>query len=316
MVQECINLDGINFVDGLFGSYDENINLLQERYCVNIVVRGGKLKIFGEEKGVFLAKKAVEYILTSLKRGEILTKQNVEYILNCNGGEQLSLPADSFKEQICVNFKNKPILTKTLAQKIYLNLIEKNTITFAVGPAGTGKTYIAVAKAINAFKNKLVDKIILTRPVVEAGENLGFLPGDFQSKIDPYLRPLYDIIEQIIGIDSFNKYLERRKIEIVPLAYMRGRTLGESFIILDEAQNTTFTQMKMFLTRFGSGSKMVVTGDVTQIDLADRSKSGLLDAINVLNGVESIAIINFENKDIVRHEIVQKIIRAYESSSK
>lgn len=316
MVQEYINLDGINFVDGLFGSYDENINLLQKRYCVNIVVRSGKLKIFGEEDGVLLAKKAVEYILMSLKRGEILTKQNIEYILNCNDSEQLLLHTDSFKEQICVNFKNKPIYTKTLAQKIYLNLIEKNTITFAVGPAGTGKTYIAVAKAIYAFKNKLVDRIILTRPVVEAGENLGFLPGDFQSKIDPYLRPLYDIIEQIIGIDSFNKYLERRKIEIVPLAYMRGRTLGESFIILDEAQNTTLTQMKMFLTRFGSGSKMVVTGDVTQIDLADKSRSGLLDAIRVLDGVESIAIINFENKDIVRHEIVQKIIKAYESSSK
>lgn len=311
-MEEIISLSNVNFVRDLFGSYDENINFLKKKCFVDIVVRDDKLKITGEEKNVYVAKNVIEYILKSLGKGDILNKQNIDFILECVESGRSFVLSENFKEQICLNFKNKPIFTKTFTQKEYSDLIENSAITFGVGPAGTGKTYIAVAKAVSCFKEKQIDKIVLTRPVVEAGERLGFLPGDLQSKIDPYLRPLYDIMEEIIGMDHLSKYIERKKIEIVPLAYMRGRTLSKSFIILDEAQNTTKTQMKMFLTRLGNGSKMVITGDLTQVDLLNKKESGLLDATTVLKNIEEIAICNFSEKDIVRHELVRKILKAYE----
>lgn len=311
-MEEIISLNNVNFVRDLFGSYDENINFLKKKCFVDIVVRDDKLKITGEEKNVYVAKNVIEYILKSLEKGDILNKQNIDFILECVESGRFFVLSENFKKQICLNFKNKPIFTKTFTQKEYSDLIENFAITFGVGPAGTGKTYIAVAKAVSCFKEKQIDKIVLTRPVVEAGERLGFLPGDLQSKIDPYLRPLYDIMEEIIGIDHLSRYIERKKIEIVPLAYMRGRTLSKSFIILDEAQNTTKTQMKMFLTRLGNGSKMVITGDLTQVDLLNKKESGLLDATTVLKNIEEIAICNFSEKDIVRHELVRKILKAYE----
>ena len=311
-MEEIISLSNVNFVRDLFGSYDENINFLKKKCFVDIVVRDDKLKITGEEKNVYVAKNVIEYILKSLEKGDILNKQNIDFILECVESGRFFVLSENFKEQICLNFKNKPIFTKTFTQKEYSDLIENSAITFGVGPAGTGKTYIAVAKAVSCFKEKQIDKIVLTRPVVEAGERLGFLPGDLQSKIDPYLRPLYDIMEEIIGMDHLSRYIERKKIEIVPLAYMRGRTLSKSFIILDEAQNTTKTQMKMFLTRLGNGSKMVITGDLAQVDLLNKKESGLLDATTVLKNIEEIAICNFSEKDIVRHELVRKILKAYE----
>ena len=311
-MEEIISLNNINSVRDLFGSYDENINFLKKKCFVDIVVREDKLKITGEERNVYVAKSVIEYILKSLEKGDILNKQNIDFILECVENGRSFVLSENFKEQICLNFKNKPIFTKTFAQKEYCDLIENFAITFGVGPAGTGKTYIAVAKAVSCFKEKQIDKIVLTRPVVEAGERLGFLPGDLQSKIDPYLRPLYDIMEEIIGMDHLSRYIERKKIEIVPLAYMRGRTLSRSFIILDEAQNTTKTQMKMFLTRLGNGSKMVITGDLTQVDLLNKNESGLLDATTVLKDIKEIAICNFSRKDIVRHELVGKILKAYE----
>lgn len=312
-MEDLIDLSNFKFVKELFGDYDENINFLKKECFVDVVIRQDKLKILGEENNVFIAKKVIEYILKSLKEGKEITKKNIEFVLDCVKNGKANLISNSFKEQICITFKKKPIFTKTNTQNIYSKAIENNTITFGVGIAGTGKTYIAVAKAVAAFKLKDVEKIVLTRPVVEAGESLGFLPGDFQSKIDPYLRPLYDIIEEIIGVENLNKYLERKKIEIVPLAYMRGRTLSNSFIILDEAQNTTATQMKMFLTRLGNGSKMVITGDITQVDLKDGVNSGLKKAINILDDVKDIGIVNFNESDVVRHELVQKIIEAYKS---
>ena len=311
-MEEIISLNNVSSIGDLFGSYDENINFLKKKCFVNIVVREDKLKITGEEKNVYVVKNVIEYILKNLEKGDVVSKQNIDFILECVENGKSFVLFENFREQICLNFKNKPIFTKTFTQKEYCSLIEDFVITFGIGPAGTGKTYIAVAKAVSYFKEKQVDKIVLTRPVVEAGERLGFLPGDLQSKIDPYLRPLYDIMEEIIGMEHLSKYIERKKIEIVPLAYMRGRTLSKSFIILDEAQNTTKTQMKMFLTRLGNSSKMVITGDITQIDLLNKKESGLLDAITILKDVKEIATCNFSRKDIVRHELVRKIIKAYE----
>ena len=312
-MEEIINLDNEKRIDCLFGNYDENIVLLQKKCCVSFVLRENKLKISGDENNVRIAKNVVEHILKSLSKGEVLTKQNIEFIIE-NIKENKNMLIDSFKDKVCTDFKNRLIYTKTFTQKLYSNAIDENTITFGVGMAGTGKTYIAVAKAVNYLKEKIIERIVITRPVVEAGESLGFLPGDLQTKIDPYLRPIYDVMEEIIGLEKLNKYLERKKIEIVPLAYMRGRTLSGSFIILDEAQNTTSIQMKMFLTRLGNKSKMVVTGDVTQIDLVDEKKSGLLKAITILQNIENIVIVNFSRKDVVRHELVQKIVKAYENS--
>lgn len=313
-MEKVIALDYVKHLDYLFGNYDENIKLLEKKCFVKIVVRNGKLKLTGEEENLNFAGKAITRLLKLLNENKILiNQQNIEFVLESLKKENLDFNLKDYNTQICLNFKKKPILAKTLTQKQYSNFVDENSITFAIGIAGTGKTYIAVAKAVCAFKQKAVEKIVLTRPVVEAGERLGFLPGDFQSKIDPYLRPLYDVIEEIVGAENLNKYLERKKIEILPLAYMRGRTLTNSFIILDEAQNTTSTQMKMFLTRLGSGSKMVVTGDVTQIDLKNKEESGLLKAVEILKNIEDIAIVSFSKKDVVRHKLVQQIIKAYEN---
>ena len=312
MFEQSINVDRMEQAVSLFGSFDENVRLIEEHCQVDIVTRGADLKVAGEPENVAKAVRAIQGLLQLINRGEQLNEQNVRYVLMLvdeDGEEQLpQLTGDS----ICITSKGRPVKPKTLGQKKYIEAIRNNTVVLGIGPAGTGKTYLAVAMAVNAFRAKEVNRIILTRPAVEAGEKLGFLPGDLQSKVDPYLRPLYDALFDMLGTETYNKYLERGNIEIAPLAYMRGRTLDDSFIILDEAQNTTPEQMKMFLTRLGFNSKMVVTGDVTQIDLPDGHKSGLREASRVLKGVEDIAICQFSEKDVVRHQLVQRIIQAYE----
>lgn len=312
MYEQIISVDRMEQAVSLFGNFDENIKLLESHYGVKVVSRGSEIKITGEAESVSKAVKAVNGLLLLINRGEALTEQNVRYVISLadDGDEDklISLSGDC----ICITSKGKPVKPKTLGQKKYVDSIRNNTITLGAGPAGTGKTYLAVAMAVKAFRAKEVNRIILTRPAVEAGEKLGFLPGDLQQKVDPYLRPLYDALFDMLGAESFQKYQERGSIEVAPLAYMRGRTLDDSFIILDEAQNTTREQMKMFLTRLGFGSKIVVTGDVTQIDLPDGKKSGLVDAMRVLKNIDGIAINIFTEKDVVRHKLVQDIIKAYE----
>lgn len=296
----------------LFGSFDSNVRILEQEFGVTVLARGTDIKVSGEPESVSYAVKAVNGLLQLLSRGEQLNEQNVRYVLMLvkEGAEDAirQLSGDS----ICITSKGKPVRPKTLGQKAYVEAIRKNTVTLGIGPAGTGKTYLAVAMAVKAFRAKEVNRIILTRPAVEAGERLGFLPGDLQSKVDPYLRPLYDALFDMLGSETYQRYLERGDIEIAPLAYMRGRTLDDSFIILDEAQNTTPEQMKMFLTRLGFQSRMVVTGDVTQIDLPDGKMSGLKQVMKVLKGVEDVAICQFSHKDVVRHQLVQRIIAAYD----
>lgn len=296
----------------LFGSFDENILLIQKSFGVDVISRGSDIKVSGDAENVAKAVRAINGLLMLLNRGETLNEQNVRYVISLvddgNEDKLSSMSADC----ICITSKGKPVKPKTLGQKKYVESIKENTIVIGVGPAGTGKTYLAVAMAVNAFRAKEVNRIILTRPAVEAGEKLGFLPGDLQSKVDPYLRPLYDALFDMLGAENFNKYLERGNIEVAPLAYMRGRTLDDSFIILDEAQNTTPEQMKMFLTRMGFNSKVVVTGDVTQIDLPDGKRSGLVEVTKILKNMEQIDVIRFTGKDVVRHKLVQDIIRAYE----
>ena len=285
---------------------------MESHYEVKVISRGSEIKITGEAESVSKAVKAVNGLLLLINKGEALTEQNVRYVISlADDGDEDKLTTLS-GDCICITSKGKPVKPKTLGQKKYVDYIRNNTITLGAGPAGTGKTYLAVAMAVKAFRAKEVNRIILTRPAVEAGEKLGFLPGDLQQKVDPYLRPLYDALFDMLGAESFQKYQERGSIEVAPLAYMRGRTLDDSFIILDEAQNTTREQMKMFLTRLGFGSKIVVTGDVTQIDLPDGKKSGLVDAMRVLKNVDDIAINIFTEKDVVRHKLVQDIIKAYE----
>lgn len=312
MYEQIISVDRMEQAVSLFGNFDENIKLLESHYGVKVVSRGSEIKITGEAESVSKAVKAVNGLLLLINRGEALTEQNVRYVISLaddgNEDKLISLSGDC----ICITSKGKPVKPKTLGQKKYVDSIRNNTITLGAGPAGTGKTYLAVAMAVKAFRAKEVNRIILTRPAVEAGEKLGFLPGDLQQKVDPYLRPLYDALFDMLGAESFQKYQERGSIEVAPLAYMRGRTLDDSFIILDEAQNTTREQMKMFLTRLGFGSKIVVTGDVTQIDLPDGKKSGLVDAMRVLKNTDGIAINIFTEKDVVRHKLVQDIIKAYE----
>lgn len=312
MTEQIINIDRMEEAISLFGSFDQNVRLIEQHFKVDIVNRDTALKITGDPEAVSKAARAVEGLLQLITKGEQLTEQNVRYVLTLvdeDAEEKLpQLTADS----ICVTAKGKPLKAKTLGQKQYTDAISNHTVVLGVGPAGTGKTYLAVAMAVSAYRAKLVDRIILTRPAVEAGEKLGFLPGDLQAKIDPYLRPLYDALFDMLGSENYQKYMERGDIEIAPLAYMRGRTLDDSFIILDEAQNTTPEQMKMFLTRLGFRSKMVVTGDITQIDLPDGKRSGLKEAMRVLEGVEDVAICRFSEKDVVRHELVQRIIAAYE----
>ena len=295
----------------LFGSFDENIKLIEREFGVRITCRDSELKIEGDVANAAKARTVIESLLQFLSRGEALSEQNIRYCISLvkEGSEEKieELAGDC----ICITSKGKPIKPKTIGQKRYCNLIAKNTITIGVGPAGTGKTYLAVAMAVTAFRSKQVNRIILTRPAVEAGEKLGFLPGDLQSKVDPYLRPLYDALFDMLGAETYQKYVERGNIEVAPLAYMRGRTLDDSFIILDEAQNTTREQMKMFLTRLGFNSKMVITGDITQIDLPNGAKSGLKDCMKILRNIEGIGQCAFDEKDVVRHRLVQDIIRAY-----
>lgn len=312
MFEQRINFDRMEQAVALFGSFDENIKLIENEYAVSIIGRGAEIKISGEPEDVGKAVRAIESLLTLINRGEALSEQNVHYCISLvnEGNEDKieSLAGDC----ICITSKGKPVKPKTLGQKHYCTAIKSHTITIGVGPAGTGKTYLAVAMAVTAFRAQEVNRIILTRPAVEAGEKLGFLPGDLQQKVDPYLRPLYDALFDMLGAETYQKYVERGNIEVAPLAYMRGRTLDDSFIILDEAQNTTPEQMKMFLTRLGFGSKMVITGDITQIDLPDGRKSGLKDVLRILKDIDDIAQIRFNEKDVVRHRLVQDIIRAYE----
>ena len=278
--------------------------------------RGSQIKFTGEPEQVAAAARAVDAMLTLLENHTPLEEQTVRYCISLAGAGEERRVRELTQDFVAVTAKGRPVRPKTLGQREYLQAIKQNAITFGVGPAGTGKTYLAVAMAVKAFKSKEVSRIILTRPAVEAGEKLGFLPGDLQNKVDPYLRPLYDGLFDMLGAESFQKLLEKQTIEVAPLAYMRGRTLDDAFIILDEAQNTSREQMKMFLTRMGTGSKVVVTGDVTQIDLPDRSRSGLLDALNVLKNVEGIARVYFTEKDVVRHRLVQEIVKAYDRAAR
>ena len=312
MFEQIINVDRMEQAVSLFGSFDENIRQIEREFSVSVVSRGSELKVTGEEpENVQKGVRAVNGLLTLINRGEALSDQNVRYVLSLvNDGNEDKLEQMA-ADCVCITSKGKPVKPKTLGQKKYIETIKKNTITLGVGPAGTGKTYLAVAMAVTAFRAKEINRIILTRPAVEAGEKLGFLPGDLQSKVDPYLRPLYDALFDMLGAENFQKHQERGDIEVAPLAYMRGRTLDDSFIILDEAQNTTTEQMKMFLTRLGN-SKMVVTGDITQIDLPDGKRSGLKEAIKVLKNIEDIGVVRFNEKDVVRHRLVQDIIKAYE----
>ena len=312
MFEQRINIDRMEQAVALFGSFDENIKLIENEYTVNVVGRGSEIKVSGEPENVAKAVRVIESLLTLINRGEVLSEQNIRYciaLVNEGTEEKIETLAG---DCICVTSKGKPVKPKTLGQKKYCNAIKENTITIGVGPAGTGKTYLAVALAVTAFRAQQVNRIILTRPAVEAGEKLGFLPGDLQQKVDPYLRPLYDALFDMLGAETYQRYVERGNIEVAPLAYMRGRTLDDSFTILDEAQNTTPEQMKMFLTRLGFGSKMVITGDVTQIDLPDGRHSGLKEAIKILRNVDDIAQVTFNEKDVVRHRLVQDIIKAYE----
>ncbi|MPM69439.1 PhoH-like protein [bioreactor metagenome] len=314
MFEQIINVDRMEHTVSLFGNFDENVKMIEKEFDVTVVSRGTDLKVTGEAENVSKAARAINGILLLINKGENITEQNIRYVISLvNDGSEDKLSAMS-ADCICISSKGKPIKPKTLGQKKYVEMIRQNTIILGVGPAGTGKTYLAVAMAVSAFRAKEVNRIILTRPAVEAGEKLGFLPGDLQQKVDPYLRPLYDALFDMLGSENFQKYHERGNIEVAPLAYMRGRTLDESFIILDEAQNTTKEQMKMFLTRLGFNSKMVVTGDITQIDLPDGKKSGLVEAVRILKNVSDIETVRFNEKDVVRHRLVQDIIKAYEKN--
>ena len=312
MAEKCIELDSVEIAAAVFGNCDRNIRLLEKEFSVTAVCRGTQLRISGEPANVAAANRAVEGMLLLIENRTPLEDQTVHYCISLAHDGAEKRVKELTEDFVTVTVKGRPIRPKTLGQKEYLSAIRSNAITFGVGPAGTGKTYLAVAMAVKAFKAKEVSRIILTRPAVEAGERLGFLPGDLQSKVDPYLRPLYDALFEMLGPESYAKYVERGNIEVAPLAYMRGRTLDDSFIILDEAQNTSREQMKMFLTRLGFGSRIVITGDVTQIDLPGEKVSGLKEAMRILRDVEDIAICRLTGSDVVRHVIVQRIIKAYE----
>ena len=313
MIEKSVSVDRMEHVINVFGSFDENLKLIEDELGVHITDRDSELKICGEAENVLYAEKTVEGLLNLAAKGENIDAQTVRYILSLVRDGQENRIGELTRDVICVTAKGRPIKAKTLGQKKYIEAIMNHTVTLGIGPAGTGKTYLAVAAAVCAFREKTVNRIILTRPAVEAGERLGFLPGDLQSKVDPYLRPLYDALFDMLGAETYNKYLERGNIEVAPLAYMRGRTLDDSFIILDEAQNTSREQMKMFLTRLGFGSKIVITGDVTQIDLPADKTSGLKEAMRVLDGVEDVAVCTLTGADVVRHVLVQRIIAAYEA---
>lgn len=315
MAEQSIGIDRIDHITGLFGNFDENIIAIEKEFNVQILNRGTDLKVSGEPEDVDKAAKTIDGLIKAMNRGETINSQNLSYLMTLveEGNE------DKFEKLsgcVCITSHGKPVKPKTIGQKNYVEAIKDNTIVFGIGPAGTGKTYLAVAMAVSAFRNKEINRIVLTRPAVEAGEKLGFLPGDLQNKVDPYLRPLYDALYDMLGSESFQRFQERQSIEVAPLAYMRGRTLDDSFIILDEAQNTTPEQMKMFLTRLGFNSKAVITGDITQIDLPYGKRSGLIEASKILKNIEDISINYFTERDVVRHKLVQKIIKAYEKYEK
>ena len=312
-MEKIISIQNTEQAAAFFGSFDSNIKKLEIAYNVTITQHGNTIKIVGDDAGVSRCARAADELLEIINHGDVLNDQNIDYtisIVDDDTGQSMKSIIDA--DCVCITAKGQPIKPKTHGQKKYLDAIKNNTITIGVGPAGTGKTYLAVSTAVAAYREKLISRIILTRPAVEAGEKLGFLPGDLQQKIDPYLRPLYDALFDMLGPETFARCQERGDIEVAPLAYMRGRTLDDSFIILDEAQTTTGEQMKMFLTRLGNRSKIIVNGDITQIDLPDGKKSGLKEAVSVLKNVDDIAIIRFNESDVVRHRLVQKIIKAYE----
>ena len=315
-MDRIIAADRVEDILSVFGSFDQNIHIIEKECNVHVTDREEELKISGEPENVVSAEKAVQHLLRLAARGENIDEQKVRYILTMIRGGRENEIGELSGDVVCITAKGRPVKPKTLGQKNYVRAIAEHTVTLGIGPAGTGKTYLAVAAAVAAFREKSVNRIILTRPAVEAGERLGFLPGDLQSKVDPYLRPLYDALFDMLGPETYNNYLEKGNIEVAPLAYMRGRTLDDSFIILDEAQNTSREQMKMFLTRLGFNSKMVITGDVTQIDLPADKTSGLKEAMRVLEGVDDIAICRFTGADVVRHALVQQIIEAYEKYEK
>lgn len=312
MIEQTVSVERLEQLVALFGSFDKNIKDIEARCGVSIVYRDSDIKISGDAERVYEATQVINGLLAMLARGEAITDQSLHYVIDLvreGKGEDLIAMSD---DVLCITAKGRPLKAKTLGQTQYIETLRKNTVTFCIGPAGTGKTYLAVAMAVRAFRTHQVNRIILTRPAVEAGEKLGFLPGDLQNKVDPYLRPLYDALFDMMGAESFQRYMERGNIEVAPLAYMRGRTLDDSFIILDEAQNTTSGQMKMLLTRFGSNSRVVITGDVTQIDLPDPKLSGLVEAVKVLRDVPDIGIVRLTGKDVIRHRLIQDIVKAYD----
>ena len=316
MFEQTVDIERIEQIINLFGNFDENIKRIEKKYRVSITSHGSQIRVRGDVTDVMNAVRTIEGLLVMINKGEQITDQSIDYVSGLvEDGEYDRITAVTDADCICITSKGRPVKPKTIGQRQYAEAIKKNTITIGVGPAGTGKTYLAVASAVSAFRAKTVNRIILTRPAVEAGEKLGFLPGDLQQKVDPYLRPLYDALFDMLGAENFQKCQERGDIEVAPLAYMRGRTLDDSFIILDEAQNTTNEQMKMFLTRLGFNSKAVVTGDITQIDLPDGKRSGLKDAVRVLKSVDDIAIHYLTGRDVVRHRLVREIIKAYERSA-
>lgn len=312
LAEQIVTIENAELVPPLFGSFDANMKLLENEYGVNIICRGNELKVTGDAEQVSKTAATLDSLVTLLKHGDQLNEQNIRYTMSLVKEGKQSRIVELTDSCIAITTKGRPVKAKTLGQKKYVDAIQKNTVAFGIGPAGTGKTYLAVAMAVRAFKAHEVDRIILTRPAVEAGEKLGFLPGDLQNKVDPYLRPLYDALFEMLGAEVFQRCLERGTIEVAPLAYMRGRTLDDSFIILDEAQNTTHEQMKMFLTRLGMNSKAVITGDITQIDLTDRKTSGLLEATKILKGIEDLEVVMLSDRDVVRHKMVQRIVQAYE----
>lgn len=312
LAEKIIEFESIEHAMNLFGNYDENMRIIEDAYNVKAVIRGDEIRITGPGEGVDKAEEVIKRLIEISINGDLITKQSVSYLIQMADEDQLNKASDCMSEHVCMTARGKLIKSKTHGQKQYIKAMRENTIVFGIGPAGTGKTFLAVAMAVTAFKEKQVNRIIITRPAVEAGEKLGFLPGDLQNKVDPYLRPLYDALYEIMGAETYQKYLEKGMIEVAPLAYMRGRTLDDSFIILDEAQNTTPEQMKMFLTRIGFGSKAVITGDITQIDLPGDRKSGLKEVMRILKDIKGIEFVFLSEKDVVRHELVQKIIKAYE----
>ncbi len=316
MVSKIIEVQSMDELLKLFGALDENVKAISAAFDVKVVVQDGHCSVFGEEENVDKAAAVIDKLKHFIYNGDSVDIGRVNYLIDCVNDGKLDEVDELLGDVVAITNRGKPIKCKTVGQKKYVDLMKKKTITFGVGPAGTGKTYLAVAIAVNEFKSKKVDKIILTRPAVEAGEKLGFLPGDLQEKVNPYLRPLYDALQELFGNETFVKMLERGTIEIAPLAYMRGRTLSNAYVILDEAQNTTKEQIKMFLTRLGENSKMVITGDLTQVDLPKGLTSGLKHAVKILKDIDDIGIIKLNERDVVRHPLVQKIVKAYETEDK